>query len=168
MNTEAEEYNRKIHSEIATTPLNRYLTARNVTRECPGSEALRAAFRIQITRQQRQSDGTIQLGSKRFEIPNRYRHFQKLSLRYARWDLSRVDLVDPVTDTILCAIYPLDKLANADGHRRTFETIERAPAPTQPPGMAPLMKKLLADYAATGLPPAFLPTDLDATATDEK
>jgi hypothetical protein len=34
--------------------------------------------------------------------------------------------------------------------------------------MAPLMKKLLADYAATGLPPAYLPTDLDATATDEK
>ena len=162
------EYNRKIHTEIATTPLNRYLTARNVTRECPGSEALRAAFRIQITRRQRQSDGTIQLGSKRFEIPNRYRHFQTLSLRYARWDLSRVDLVDPATDTILCAIYPLDKLANADGHRRTFETIERAPTPMEPPGMAPLMKKLLADYAATGLPPAYLPTDLDPAATDEK
>jgi hypothetical protein len=25
--------------------------------------------------------------------------------------------------------------------------------------MAPLLKQLLADYAATGLPPAYLPTD---------
>jgi len=162
------EYNREIHSETAVTPLNRYLTAPNVTRECPGSDALRAAFRIQLTRKQRQSDGTIQLGSKRFEIPNRYRHVEKLTLRYARWDLSRVDLVDPNTDTILCAIYPLDKSANADGHRRTFETIERAPVAEAPSGMAPLMKKLLADYAATGLPPAYLPTDTDPEPTDEK
>jgi transposase InsO family protein len=155
------DYNRKIHSEIAATPLNRYLTARNVTRECPASDALRAAFRIQITRKQRQSDGTVQLGSKRFEIPSRYRHVQKLTLRYARWDLTRVDLVDPNTDTILCPIFPLDKAANADAHRRTFESLERAPLAEAPSGVAPLMKKLLADYAATGLPPAFLPTDLD-------
>ncbi len=162
------EYQRAIHSEIATTPLNRYLTARNVTRECPSSEALRAAFRLQVTRQQRQSDGTVSLASRRFEIPNRYRHFQKLTLRYARWDLSRVDLLDPYTDTILCAIYPLDKSAHADAHRRTFQTIEHAALPTEPLGMAPLMKKLLADYAATGLPPAYLPTDIDSTGTEEK
>jgi len=164
------EYNREIHSEIATTPLNRYLSARNVARECPGSEALRAAFRLQITRKQRQSDGTVQLDSKRFEIPSRYRHFPKLTIRYARWDLTQVDLIDPATDTILCAIFPVDKSANADGHRRTFETIERAPVPQEPLGMAPLMKKLLADYAATGLPPAYLPTDVatDSADTDEK
>lgn len=30
----------------------------------------------------------------RFEIPRRYRHFRKVAVRYARWDLSRVDLVD--------------------------------------------------------------------------
>lgn len=164
------EYNRKIHSEIAVSPLERFLKARNVTRECPGSEALRAAFRLQITRKQRQSDGTIQLGSKRFEIPNAYRHFPKLTLRYARWDLSKVDLVDPDTDTVLSALFPVDKSANADGHRRTFETIERAPVAQAPSGMAPLLKKLMAEHAATGLPAAYLPTDIDtdSTAADEK
>jgi hypothetical protein len=30
--------------------------------------------------------------------------------------------------------------------------------------MAPLLKQLLADYAATGLPPAYLPTDRLPTA----
>jgi len=28
-------------------------------------------------------------------------------------------------------------------------------------GIAPLLRQLLADYAATGLPPAYLPTDKD-------
>jgi putative transposase len=158
------DYNRKIHSEIATTPLQRFLTAPNVTRECPGSEALRAAFRLQITRKQRQSDGTVALASRRFEIPSHYRHFEKLTIRYARWDLSRVDLIDPITDTILCAIFPLDKSANAAGYRRTFEHIERAPVPSKPPGMAPLLKKLLADAFATGLPPAYIPTDIGKNA----
>jgi len=28
-------------------------------------------------------------------------------------------------------------------------------------GIAPLLKKMIADYAATGLPPAYLPTEKD-------
>jgi hypothetical protein len=32
------------------------------------------------------------------------------------------------------------------------------PSPGEP-GIAPLLKKLMADYAATGLPPAYLPKD---------
>jgi hypothetical protein len=30
--------------------------------------------------------------------------------------------------------------------------------------MAPLLKKLMAEYAATGLPPAYLPNDPEPTA----
>jgi hypothetical protein len=59
----------------------------------------------------------------------------------------------------LCALYPLDKAANADGHRRRLPPA--APAgrelPTTPATIAPLLRQLLADYAATGLPPAYLP-----------
>ena len=42
-------------------------------------------------------------------------------MRYARWDLGRVDLVDPRSGTILAPLYPLDRKANADGQRLLFE-----------------------------------------------
>jgi putative transposase len=152
-----QEYHRSVHSEIGTTPLNRYLAGPNVGRECPGSDALRAAFRVQIERCQRRSDGTVSLESGRFEIPSRWRHLEKVTLRYARWDLRRVDLVDPRTGAILAGISPLDKSANSNAQRRKLESPMSAPAPTT--GVAPLLRQLLADYAATGLPPAYLPTD---------
>jgi putative transposase len=30
---------------------------------------------------------------------------------------------------------------------------------SEPPGIAPLLRKLMADYAATGLPPAYIPQE---------
>src|SRR5271170_5666363 len=66
---------------------------------------------------QRQSDGTIALEGVRFEVPARFRHFREVVVRYARWDLSRVDLVDPRHGTLLAPLYPLDRAANADGRR---------------------------------------------------
>ncbi len=86
-------------------------------RSSPSSESLRDAFRLETTRTQRQSDGTISLEGVRFEIPARYRHFRELTVRYARWNLGRVDLVDGRNGLILAPIYPLDKTANADGRR---------------------------------------------------
>lgn len=152
-----QEYHRTHHSEIATTPLDRYLAGPNVGRDCPGSDALRAAFRIEVIRTQRRSDGTVSLEGRRFEIPSRYRHLARVSLRYARWDLTYVDLVDPRTGAILCPISPLDKSANANGQRRRLDPIGIDLSPLPPSGMAPLLRQLLADYAATGLPPAYLP-----------
>ena len=155
------DYHRALHEEIGTTPLKRYLAGPSVGRECPSSEALRAAFRIQVKRRQRRSDGTVPLEGQRFEIPSRYRHLETLHLRYARWDLRRVDLVDPRTDTILCPVFPLDKAANADAQRRRLQPLRSDPQPPPSSGMAPLLRKLLADYAATGLPPPYLPTDTE-------
>jgi hypothetical protein len=78
-----------------------------------------------------------------------------------RWDLRSVDLVDPHTDAILCPLYPLDKTANAEGRRRAVEPIAGGDLVQEPDtpqsGMAPLLRKLIEDYAATGLPPAYLP-----------
>lgn len=155
------EYQRSVHSEIAASPLERYIAGPDVGRECPGSEVLRAAFRLEITRAQRRSDGTLSLHGQRFEIPSRYRHLQRVHLRYARWDLRSVDLVDARRGNILCALYPLDKSANADGQRRGLDAPSQAPHAANPSGMAPLLRQLMAEYAATGLPPAYLPTDAE-------
>ena len=68
----------------------------------------------------------------------------------------RVDLVDPRTGVILCPIKPLDKAANADGQRRRLDPVEKDLSPLPPTGLAPLLRELLAEYAATGMPPAYL------------
>ena len=154
-----QEYHRTLHSELGATPLARYLAGPNVRRECPETAKLTAAFRIEVIRRQRRSDGTVSLGGARFEIPSTYRQLSKVHLRYARWDLTRVDLVDDRSGVILCPVRPLDKSANADGQRKRLTPAATDRSPLPPSGIAPLLKQLLADYAATGLPPAYLPTD---------
>ena len=129
-------------------------------RESPGSEDLRRAFRAEITRTQRRSDGTISLAGRRFEIPSRYRHLERVRIRYARWDLATCDLIDGHSGAILCALYPLDKAANAAGLRRRLDPVTSEPSANTASGIAPLLRKLMADYAATGLPPAYRPTPL--------
>lgn len=151
-----QEYHRSVHSEIGTTPLERYLAGPDVARQCPGTAALAQAFRIEVTRRQRRSDGTVSLAGQRFEIPAQYRQLANVQLRYARWDLSRVDLVDARTGVVLCAVHPLDKSANADGQRRALVRPAGDTVAPTPGGIAPLLRQLLADYAATGLPPAYL------------
>ncbi len=150
------EYHRKVHDETHQTPLARYLAGPDVGRPCPDSEDLRRAFLAEVGRTQRRSDGTVSVGGVRFEVPNRYRTLRRVSVRYASWDLGRIYLVDPQTGAILCPLRPVDKTRNADARRRSLEppAITEAPPPT---GMAPLLRKLLAEYAATGLPPAYLP-----------
>jgi transposase InsO family protein len=155
------EYHQRSHAELGTSPLQRYLAGPEVGRESPSSEALRRAFRAQVARSQRRSDGTLSLEGRRFELPARYRHLERVWVRYARWDLSSVDLVDPHTGAILGPLYPLDKHRNADGQRRRLAAEAPATAPGADAGpaaeIAPLLRQLMADYAATGLPPAYLP-----------
>ena len=119
---------------------------------------MRQAFRIEVTRTQRRSDGTLSLEGTRLEIPSRYQTLLRPTVRYARWDLGRVDLVDAHTGAILCPLYPLDKSANADTQRRRLAAPEVATAPPAP-GMAPLLRQLIDAQTATGLPPAYLPQE---------
>jgi putative transposase len=178
------EYNRAPHRELSCSPVERFARAADVLRTSPCSQALREAFRLQVRRRQRQSDGTISLEGVRFEVPARYRHFRELTVRYARWDLSQVDLVDPRQGTMLAALYPLDRQANASGQRSLFPLEppaaagdKHAPGDRQPTGqpdrpsrdqqpaepehpaaeLPPLLQQILEAYAATGLPPAYLP-----------
>lgn len=156
------EYHRKIHSEILTTPLDRYLRGSHVGRPCPDVESLGRAFCIEVKRKQRKSDGTFTLHGRRFEVPSQYRHFEALYVRYTRWDLSQAILIDPHSSTCLDTLYPLDKSANGKVLRRPLVPInttskQKIPQKIPSSGIAPLLKKLMADYAATGLPPAYLP-----------
>ena len=54
----------------------------------------------------------------------------------------------------------LDKVANVDALRRQSEATSSAAGMSAMPALAiaPLLRKMIADYAATGLPPAYLPT----------
>jgi transposase InsO family protein len=151
-----QEYHRTVHSELTVTPLERYLGGPTVARPCPESSVLREAFRLEVTRRVRRSDGTISLGGTRWEIPARLRHLSDVHVRYARWDFSHVDVVDARTGAVLCQIRPLDKSANADGQRRRLDPAGQDLSALPPTGMAPLLRELLADYAATGVPPAYL------------
>jgi hypothetical protein len=156
------EYNREFHSEIAMAPLERFLEGPNLWRPCPDPEALRVAFSVQEKRKQRRSDGTISIQAVRFEIPSRYRNFEHVVVRWQRWNLSRAYMIDPRTAQVLSPIYPVDKAQNARRVRRTLQepvTTVDAQIRTEDDPVPPLLKKLLAEYAATGLPPAYLPKD---------
>ena len=157
------EYNRKVHSELGQSPLNCYVACHEVGRSCPSSDDLRLAFATQIGRKQRRSDGTITVGGIRYEVPSRYRHMPQLSVRYASWDLANVYLVDQRSGTMLTRLYPQDKRLNASGQRRqnaplTEDVLTDTPKASSGE-IAPLLRKLIAEYAATGLPPAYLPKD---------
>ena len=155
------EYNRTVHSETGEEPIRRYLDGRNVGRESPSSDRLRELFTRKITRTQRRSDGTVSIDGVRFEVPSRFRHIERLHLRYAEWDMTRALVEDPATEVIVARLHPQDKAKNADGRRRAHEPVAAPRSISRPlserPGMAPLLKQLMNQYTASGLPPAYVP-----------
>lgn len=153
------EYNRKVHSETGQAPLHRFLNDKDVGQPCPSTQTLQLAFTTEVNRTQRRSDGTLSLEAIRFEIPSRYAHLEKLCVRYASWDLGFVFLSDPKTGVLLGRLYPQDKQKNAQGLRAPKTPVVSSPEPVAWPGMAPLLKKIIQQYATTGLPPAYLPKD---------
>ena len=93
-------------------------------------------------------------------MPDRYRHLNRLEIRYASWDLSLVHLVDNRIGKVLCRLFPQNKGQNASGLRRARDaTAKDPPAASPTPAVAPLLQKLLKQQADTGLPPAYLPKD---------
>jgi len=163
------EYNRKRHSETGATPIHRFCHDKDVARRCPSAHDLERAFTAEVARTQRRSDGTISLGGVRFEVPSRYAHLERVAVRFASWDLSVVYLCDPKDTRVLCRLYPQDKHRNAEGRRAPREPVLAVPdePPSSPSGMAPLLRKLIAQYAATGLPPAYLPKETTPSKENE-
>ena len=154
-----QDYHRRKHRELGMTPHERLAGSVNASRPCPASAELKAAFRITRKRTLRRSDGTVSVEGIRYQMPQPWRHLREAWIRYARWDLSCVDLVEGRSGERLCTLYPLDKRGNADGVRR----------PTNPGGgdhgggnagageLPPLLQGMLDAQAATGLPPAWVP-----------
>ena len=153
------EYNCTVHSETGQTPIERLLAGPSVVREAPSAEAIRRAFRLKADRTQRRSDGTVSVAGTRFEVPSCYRHLRCLTVRYARWDLSSVDLWDDSLGVVLATIYPVNREANADGFRRPLAPVRSTPLPVETNGMAPLLCRYLEQQRQTGMPPAYLPKD---------
>jgi transposase InsO family protein len=155
------EYNKANHTEIKTSPLNRFLNNRDVGRKCPPIEELKNAFREETTRSVRKSDATISIEGKRYEIPYQYRHLPRVTVRYAKWDLTLVHLVDDNSGKNICQISPVNKTKNGDGSRKLFNPHdEKKVIEVDGEGeVAPLLLEILATQAQTGLPPAYIPKD---------
>jgi hypothetical protein len=158
-----QDYHRNRHREIQTSPLERMLKGPDVSRPVPDNDLLRIAFTRRIQRTPRRSDATVVVEGIRYELPVRFAHLRSVIVRAAGWDKSRMILVDADTDAPLATLLPQDKAKNASGRRRVItSTLTDAPgADTSPPAdpMPALLRKWMADYAATGLPPAYLPKE---------
>lgn len=156
-----QDYHRRVHREIKTTPLQRMLTGPDVARPTPDSDFLRLAFTRRISRTPRRSDATVVYAGVRYELPFRFGHLRKVILRSPSWDKSQMTLVDADTDAPLARLLPQDKAKNASGRRRAIipdnMTVEVVKPSDDP--LPALLRKWLADYAATGLPPAYLPKE---------
>ena len=157
------DYHHEKHDELDATPLEVVLAEPAVSRKAPELDAMRRAFTHRCTRIQRRGDGTISLDGVRFEMPARLRHVRKVHVRYQRWDLTRAWVTDPATDVDLARIKPLDKRGNASGRRREIDVPDDESAETEPQSseMPPLMRKILRDFAATGLPTPYIPHHSD-------
>lgn len=153
-----QDYHRNRHREIGVTPLQRMLDGPDVGRRAPDADTLRLAFTRQIVRTPRRGDATVVVDGIRYELPSRFGHLHTVTLRSPGWDKSRMTLVDPKTGGPLARLLPQDKAQNASGLRRTIETQETTAANLKN-GQPALLQKWLADYAATGLPPAYLPKE---------
>jgi len=153
-----QDYHRRLHREIQTTPFQRMLGGPDVARPAPESDFLRLCFTRRIKRIPRKSDATVVVDGVRYELPQRFGHLRQVILRAPSWDKSQMTLVDPATDAPLARVLPIDKIKNASGRRRLIGSdcsVARVPADPMPA----LLRKWLADYAQTGLPPAYLPKE---------
>jgi len=153
------EYNRTVHRETKERPVDRFVNGKDVARPTPDSKTLRMAFRMETRRRQRKSDGSISLEGKRYEIPSRLNFLDFVTLKYARWDMGYVHIIDERSGNPICRIYPVDLSQNADGRRRVIaDPVDVAPV-TETTELPTLMQQLMEDYASSGLLPAYLPKD---------
>lgn len=155
-----KEYHAAVLREFGATPRQRALAAPCASRDCPSIDDLRRAFMRDVKRRPKRQTATITLQGVRFEIPVAYRHFDWLRVRYAQWDLSVAWLVDDDGDPVV-RILPEDVVANADGNRRIVADDSAVDLATHTPDadieVPALLRKYLADFAADGLPPAYVP-----------
>jgi putative transposase len=151
------DYHRRVHSETRQTPIDRFLKGPDVSRPAPDPSVLKEAFRRHVWRRIRRSDATLTIAGVRCDVPSAYRHLDRMRVAYARWDLGFIHLVDPTSGKTLVRIFPTDKSRNASGERRLLDPLAPEEAPPRASGeLPPFLKRLVEEYAASGLPPAYL------------
>jgi hypothetical protein len=163
------DYHRRRHDETGETPLARFINAPSVLRPSPSSRELREAFRLETTRMQRRSDGTVSIEGRRFEVPLRFRHLERLTVRYARWDLGLVHMMDEGSGTNLAQLLPLDRAQNADRRRAKIDLGGRPSTVCEDPpalladleSLPPLLRRLLRETDMLARPPSFIPSTKD-------
>lgn len=151
-------YNRSIHSETKQEPYTRFIDGKSVMRSSPTQQELVDAFRMDASRVQRRTDGTVSIEGIRLEIPLRYRAFKHLKVRYARWNPVYAHLVSRDTNKAIVRLYVLDKHKNINGKRERIQDIDLEHQDTccKDDAVAPLLEDMLAEFSATGHPPAFI------------
>jgi putative transposase len=155
------DYHHQRHSETEQTPIERFSEGPSVLRPSPDGTEIRQAFRMEVGRIQRRSDGTLTLDGVRFEVPGRFRHLKNLTLRYARWNLGDVSLMSNDTGQILCRLYPLDKEKNANGHRRQCSNLSVSGEGDNRPDdgredVPPYLAELVKRFEDKGFSPPFI------------
>jgi hypothetical protein len=96
---------------------------------------------------------TIVIEGRRFGVPNRYRHLNRIEVRYAGWNLGLVHLVDERTGHVLARLYPQDKTQNAGGQRRSLDPISSASPASEPtPAMQRPPSRLCSRGCSTARP----------------
>ena len=152
-----QDYHRRLHRELGTTPHARLAESADASRPCPGPDDLKAAFRISRRRTLRRSDGTVSVEGVRYQVPRPWRHLGALRVRYARWDPASIDLVDEQTDERLCVLHPpVDKRGNADGARRpaAVDAADGGGDGSGEDGLPPLLRTMLDAQGARNRPAA--------------
>jgi putative transposase len=134
----AEEYARRPHQTTGIAPLDRWTQGPSVMRPSWAWDDVIRAFTMQVRRRVRRSVGTVSCNGVEFDLPSAYRHLEQVTVRVARWDLSRALLTDTRTDTIIATMQPSDPAARSDGRRRprahqpASQAAQAAPGATAP------------------------------------
>ncbi len=166
----AEEYARRPHQTTGIAPLDRWTQGPSVMRPAWAWDDVIRAFTMQVRRRVRRSVGTVCYNGVDFDLPSAYRHLEQVTLRVARWDLSRAHLTDTRTDTIFATVQPADPAARSDGqrrpraHQRPPPASPTAPGTTSPPlpdaavgsALPPLLAEIMDRFAQRNGPVGML------------
>lgn len=156
-------YNHTIHSEIQQTPWQRYYEGEaNLSRTQWEHDDIVCSLMRQESRKLRGQDGTLSVESIRFQVPSLYHDLERFLVRYAKWDLTRVYLVCPITDRILVQLHPVEKNKNAQGKRparHQYQTFHQSDEEAEEQ-LAPVLEELMEEHQKSGLPFPYLPYDL--------